>query len=343
MRGLASLMVFFAHIIIGYDLHIYKLISQEDFIGVTLQKFYNVGVFGVEIFFFLSGFVIYRSAKSEDEKDFFKRRFFRVYPLYFLFTCIFIFGNYLFEIEPSFNNIEQILASLLFLNLFVDLPSLTPNSWSVVFEVWYYFGLFYLVRLLDTKYTTNWKSILGVVLLFWMLVKYPITIYFLLGVVLSKRTCDIELQLQRISSSLLNVITAIIFIFLLYIISDAYKFAKGGWLSLTNSSFGVLIPILLFSFMAMLMDKRNFISRLLGSRALTFYGTISYSLYLLHPYVYFATKKVFGPILINSNMLGLLTFIAINFALSSLFSVLINRLFEMPIYGKMSNKNLYQN
>lgn len=151
LRGLASLMVFFAHITAGYNLHVNSVLGTHTTQGSLQYYITNIGTFGVEIFFFLSGFVILKSSIKENEKAFFTRRAFRIYPIFLLFSLLFIIGNIITNSNPELNNIKSILLALSFTNIFFNSSQLTPNAWSVVYEVWYYFGIYYIVSLLIKK------------------------------------------------------------------------------------------------------------------------------------------------------------------------------------------------
>lgn len=49
---------------------------------------FNIGYFGVDIFLFLSGFGLCYSFEKNSIKTFYKNRFIRIYPLYFISVCI---------------------------------------------------------------------------------------------------------------------------------------------------------------------------------------------------------------------------------------------------------------
>ena len=55
LRGIASMMVFFAHLLGGTAEHIYS--GRADYVAFV-ERPWNFGVYGVELFFVISGFVI---------------------------------------------------------------------------------------------------------------------------------------------------------------------------------------------------------------------------------------------------------------------------------------------
>ena len=87
LRGLAAMMVFFAHILNGLREHAYP--EMSNFVARS-EVFWNLGTYGVYLFFTISGFVILPSAMRYSAREFAARRFFRVYPLFLFMTVLFI-------------------------------------------------------------------------------------------------------------------------------------------------------------------------------------------------------------------------------------------------------------
>jgi peptidoglycan/LPS O-acetylase OafA/YrhL len=96
---------------------------------------------GVEIFFCISGFVMYvsnveRPAGFRPARVFLKRRLIRVVPLYWLFLTL-----YLFEVSPGLRGsagvppVKDILESYLFVKIYW--PILTVG-WTLTFELFFY-------------------------------------------------------------------------------------------------------------------------------------------------------------------------------------------------------------
>ena len=72
LRGIASLMVFWAHLLGGTAEHIYP--HNARYTDLIVGP-WNVGIWGVELFFTISGFVILPSIMRYSLKDFGERRF----------------------------------------------------------------------------------------------------------------------------------------------------------------------------------------------------------------------------------------------------------------------------
>ncbi|MES2443861.1 MAG: acyltransferase [Pseudomonadota bacterium] len=91
----------------------------------------NIGSFGVDIFFVLSGYIICRTAAGMKPADFFARRVARVVPIYWLATLLFL----PFAVAAGFNGLRGI-ASLTFYPGF-GLPWLAVG-WTLCFEMLFY-------------------------------------------------------------------------------------------------------------------------------------------------------------------------------------------------------------
>jgi len=138
LRGVAACMVFYHHYMqLFYDF------KYESIVG---KFFSNYGSFGVDIFFVLSGFVMFFSAinPNANAPSFFTKRFFRVVPSYWFYTIVMMFFLKLFPIEFSYTDYD--MKSLLLSLAFV--PNLNPSGignfplhtvgWTLNFEMMFY-------------------------------------------------------------------------------------------------------------------------------------------------------------------------------------------------------------
>ena len=106
LRGIAVLMVLHSHILKPYELAWSVNFAHQLGISTAIGFIFITGGWGVQLFFILSGFVLFkpyflqeRSFESKkDVFDFYKRRFFRLYPLlafnylvaFFLLATVFL-------------------------------------------------------------------------------------------------------------------------------------------------------------------------------------------------------------------------------------------------------------
>ncbi len=147
LRGVAILMVVVFHAFAAAYGELFPWIgSFRDFQSPSSQQqlwFYPVsfGWAGVPIFFVLSGFCIHLSFLHRGKLDipiFFWRRFWRIYPAYFISLSLFTFLTHL----NIFSNAgaQQFFAHVLLLQNFHDLTisGINPSFWSIAVEVQLY-------------------------------------------------------------------------------------------------------------------------------------------------------------------------------------------------------------
>lgn len=116
----------------------------------------RIGSSGVDIFFVLSGFIIYYTStiKEITPKEFFMRRFVRIFPIYWV-ALIFVCGTFLFEyfiVESQNSTVVKTIQDggldLLFRSIFlipIQSRPLISVAWSLSYEIVFYllFGLFF--------------------------------------------------------------------------------------------------------------------------------------------------------------------------------------------------------
>ena len=166
LRFLTSLSVliyhyrhFFAPYNSSSDLNYFEISSSlpfYDFIGVI----YNHGIFGVHVFYTISGFVfahIYLSSNQRvTSKNFFVNRFARLYPLHFT-TLILVTFLQLFSLEIfdtfqviQINDLYHFILQIFFISSwgFENGHSFNAPIWSVSVEVAIYIMFFFLLTII---------------------------------------------------------------------------------------------------------------------------------------------------------------------------------------------------
>lgn len=281
LRGLASLMVVGAHIIGGTAQHIYQ--NDSSYVE-TIQHPWYLGIYGVELFFVISGFVILPSALKYRPGEFALRRFFRLYPLFFAFSALFIALNWATNIYHYNNNLKSILSGLLFINLFTGTEQLTPNAWSLTYEV-----MFYALMCAVVHFTIRSRStILGsmaVISSLWFVATFPIAIYFVAGVVVR-----LTLPANKLSGPVNKSIEIISFIIMVILASRAhYEYEPKDFMD--PAVITLMLTTAIYFYFA--VSPGSLTHRLMDNKSARYAGTISYSLYLVHPYVYYLVRAVF--------------------------------------------------
>ncbi|MDX3900184.1 MAG: acyltransferase [Sphingobium sp.] len=131
LRGVAAMLVV-----------LYHMLVQEDWLYNPLPPLL-FGAGGVDIFFVISGFVMFVAARHESPGEFWLKRIIRIVPLYWLATLIFLAMRHAHFGEPGIDG-ASISKSLFFIPYRVGPPTapvypfLVPG-WSLNVEMFFYF------------------------------------------------------------------------------------------------------------------------------------------------------------------------------------------------------------
>jgi len=334
LRGLAAFMIFFIHSMNGYIEHVCPDCSSR-----FTEIISNIGVFGVEIFFFLSGFVIYSASIRTAPKDFFLHRFWRIYPVFILFTLLYFIMNHFIQVVPEKDNIFYLMFNMIFINVFTGTPSLTPNAWTVVLEIWYYVATFFIVNSWINK-KGNFLMLIGILLAAYLIVYWPITLYYIIGVIASIFISKYLIFIQRLTKLTINSIQLISLIIMLTIIIKGHDYYT--W-SMIISNFNVLLLLMtLFIVMILMFHEDSFLALILSNEIFLILGTVSYTLYLAHPYSYIISRKIIEYFFSTDYLIeiSIIFFIFLLFSLTFSLVWFVHYLFEAKIYKKMTGKEL---
>jgi peptidoglycan/LPS O-acetylase OafA/YrhL len=130
IRGLASIAVMLAH---GSSMIDEKLDYQ------FLNKLPILGAAGVDFFFVLSGFIIYYTSSSGkyNISSFLKKRFIRIYPIYWLVTLILII-QFFVSPNPEKAHKGELDVILMSFTLFPYENYILGVAWTLTYEVMFY-------------------------------------------------------------------------------------------------------------------------------------------------------------------------------------------------------------
>ena len=334
IRGLAAFIIFFTHTMNGYIEHLFPEYESE-----IQHLMSNIGTFGVEIFFFLSGFVIYLSAKRTSMKDFFSHRFWRIYPVFILFTVIYFIFNHYMQIVPEKDNVVYFVLNMFFLTIFFDAPPLTPNAWTVVLEVWYYVATYFIVYSLIEK--KNYiLTIIGIFLAIYLIIFWPITLFYLTGVMASIFISHYQIYISKIRVYTVNTIQIFVLVTILFLAAKGHEYYE--WSHIVTNLDTSLLLLSLFIFMILMFNEKSFLAWFLSRKIFLILGTVSYTLYLAHPYSYILTRKITEYFFIENYSFGMSTIIfsclILFFTLLSVW--LVHFFIEAKIYKQMTGKKL---
>lgn len=336
------------------------LISHARFFFVQytdLQWLSFNGFFGVEIFFVLSGFLIGRIIiKQIVEKPslsnlltFYKRRWFRTLPLYFLLVVILIL------IDKPFH-----WTNLVFLQNFnFDHLEFFPVSWSLAIEEWFYLLIPMLFLLTFSLLKVNNKGSMFI----------GMTIFLILLCNALRYLAVVNYNLEwgygirnhiflRMDSILTGVLFAGISIYykefynklkplFLYFVSISglvfcilfYVFALDGGKEIINSSvfgrtFLFSLVSLFFALLIVALEKTKFQNIKFGNIFVFISGT-SYSVYLVHHELFMFLFQFNDKSLQWSWLL-----LAISLVLTYIISYLLYRYYEQP-FMKLRDKKIF--
>lgn len=159
LRGAAALAVVFHH-----------LLNNDTFFPATPDRIVALGQLGVDVFFIVSGFVMYyaeydRAQNIGASHRFLIRRFIRIWPLYALFTIAMstaYFSGLLFHSRSI--SMRETLSSLL---LFPTQNTVLVVGWTLHYEAFFYvvFSLFLLTRSMNLIVLLIPVSFLAIVVL----------------------------------------------------------------------------------------------------------------------------------------------------------------------------------
>lgn len=136
MRGIAALMVVFFHFTVDRE---------------QAQDGFKLGITGVDLFFIISGFVIFLTISGTKHwLDFVVSRFSRLYPAYWTAVLLTTFSiavvNY-FSGENSGDLLYHSLGNLTMFNYYMKIPNLDGSYWTLIIEMQFYILILVIFRL----------------------------------------------------------------------------------------------------------------------------------------------------------------------------------------------------
>jgi exopolysaccharide production protein ExoZ len=316
--------------------HVFQQLNYKPFGNRFLS-----GQYGVDIFFILSGFLIFLTTKDNAQPlVYLKKRIFRIYPLYIFMVLAYIFVYYNTGIRPLNMNGLQFVQNLLMFpwNSSLGYDSLIVGvAWSTVFEMFFYI-LFFIFLLFKIQ-----KK--------WILIIIPILMIVGMGVHL--------LRLIQVNTPFLSYIlslcesTNLLFFTSGCFLSYLFQNDKLPRFKNKNTYIYIFILILVIS-IVMILLKHNFVISLLVMSCLFFMiisferiftlkmnnyfikkiiyiGDISFSIYLIHILVILVLKNSFG---IN-NLIGLLL---VTLIITVLLSSITYKYIEQPFIAYAKKK-----
>ena len=333
LRGIAAMMVFWGHLLGGTAKHIY---ADDPGYLRAVEGFWHLGTSGVVLFFVISGFVILPSVIRYRPGQFAFRRFVRLYPLFVALSLLFVALNWATNLYPELNDIATIAAGFLFINIFIGTEQLTPNAWSLSFEV-----MFYALTCLTVYFVIHRPSRVGLGLALALcsifLLIFPIAIFFL-GGVLIRLLYDRGIALPPWVARPLEVIAAVCFV----------RYATMSWFAYVPADFQnpialkIIVSSLCYFYLA--LPRTSLTTLCLRSSEALYVGTVSYSLYLVHPYTYYACRLIFDRLgwFTDNHLVSMLLFFGVTTPITLAATHLVHRTIEMKPYEWTFRQRIYR-
>jgi peptidoglycan/LPS O-acetylase OafA/YrhL len=326
------MLVFLAHLVGGSALPAY---AHEPAVFAAILPWWNFSTNAVYFFFIISGFVILPSAMKYQPREFAFRRFLRIYPLFFVLTLLYIVLNLLSDTRAEMNDPLRILFALTFLSQITGTGQLTPNAWSLTFEVWFY-ALTGLVALFAIHKPQRIGLILAGLAVAAFTARFPLTFFFLGGVAVRLLSDSGRLP----SGRYVPVFEGLSFVLMAWLMQGGKWDYHPSDLADPKAVALILVSTLYFMFA---IAPSSLTSRLLPTQPLLYLGTISYSLFLVHPYVYLPMRMLFtrlswfGP----NEALSLSLFVFCTVPLGLLVSHVCHKTIETGLYQMVFRQKVF--
>lgn len=332
LRGICAWWVVFYHF----------LGLMSDAVPTPLKHLIAHGYLAVDLFFLLSGFVIFLSYHAALAKDFpqcvgrfYWKRFARIYPLHAVmlggYLLLFLAFGYLSSSHtaPASYTWSNFFQSMFLVHMWVG-SDLTWNvpSWSISSE-WFVYLFFPLIAyslrrlrggiaihvlcivlaavLLYLVYTMNGLPSLGADIPHMALVRTMLE--FLMGVFVGSLLINHRAFLEK-SAPL--ALAAVVLLGILYAAAPLPDYA--------------LIPLIFACLIAYLSVTRSWITAVLSAPALVYLGEISYSTYMVHYLVYDLLKAGFVA---DTHQVDQ-WYLVLSFVVVLVLSVLLHHVVDMP-------------
>jgi exopolysaccharide production protein ExoZ len=277
LRGVAVFLVFLVH---------YSSLIEPWLTNSTREfssYIHSFGHLGVDLFFILSGYLIYGtiiSKKTFEASTYAKRRVMRIYPTFMFVFLVYIFLSIIFPNESklpieTLSLITYIIQNILLLPGLFDITPIITVAWSLSYEIFYYFLIPILIFTFSLK---KWSSHSRVIAWFFITILGFIFTFLYGGPVrLLMFVCGIILfEFQRIQNIKLKLWGSTSFILALLLFGIRSVIEVDYHLSLA------VVYILFFVFCLNAFTYKSFSYGWLIYSPLRWLGNMSYSYYLIH-------------------------------------------------------------
>lgn len=333
LRGLAAILVVVCH--------------SMTMAGVASFFPVPIGEFGVDIFFVISGFIMWvtTNEKTPDPKAFWLARAFRIFPLYWLFCFVMLASIFLI---PSAFFHQRSMDWVFVLKSFLLIPSYHPDAgtitplysigWTLIYEAFFYviFGLTLFVKNLEMRFAALVSAFIVIYLLGrFVQLESAIGVFYTSSIIM-------EFIIGVFIGALVTHLSKIPdFVAYFFLFASCILFSVG--VIFENSVpritwYGPASALLVIA--AVILEKRLALNQ---NRLLLLLGSASYSIYLMHPFAqrfwYGGQVFAFGGI---THGLSLIVYFIGSLIAGVVGGLMTYWLIEKPLLNRRSKKRRLQ-
>jgi peptidoglycan/LPS O-acetylase OafA/YrhL len=351
LRFFAFLAVFFAH---SFYTEIPE-IKEMELHGLLKSLAVN-GIYGVNFFFVLSGFLITYLLLDEQArtntiniKAFYMRRILRIWPLYFavVFTGFVIVPYAMQLMGEAYEEKSELIYYLLFINNLAEVKPATAILgvlWSIAIEEQFYLVWPVIIYYVPSRYY-HWVFAFIMTVSFVFRIFHPEqighTLYCISDMALGGWVAYLCFHNSKIITEIASfnklVVCAI------YIGGFTMIFTKNSW---NNSYIDPFVRIFYGVFFAYIIVEQNYgkhsFFKMSVSSFISFWGKYTYGLYMLHFSVIYAVGKVLRTYYTKTLFDVAVVETVVTFVISLGVAYLSYHLFETP-FLKLKEKFAYYN
>lgn len=280
LRGFAVFLVFLVH----YATLMAPWMTHSAPLAAMAEAVHAVGNAGVDLFFVLSGYLIYGSliSRHQDFLPFIRRRIARIYPAFMVVFAVYLILSFL---QPSASKIPpgNTAAFLYILQNFLLLPGIfkidpvITVAWSLSYELLYYLALPPLLLVLAMRTRSSaWRThffvaIGAIIVVAGSAYDGPMRLVMFIAGILLHEAIAAQVTTPRASPVALLVIVALLF-------TTAPYVGAAAWAARICTLFCAFFFLCLHCFTL----PQSWLGRAFSFTPMRWLGNMSYSYYLVH-------------------------------------------------------------